>query len=221
MNTSFSHPQQGLPRRSDPPNSSRPRETSATTQRTRVETQYRPPAPNTRPPTRSRHTSPEDDTRTIAPTMPPQRSSGSSGRVYSSPTRPFDRCHSPVMTLRILSPSREGARDGKRRDGRGNKPTQGSPESPSTRQGLGRSTNTKQDSPKRRRLPLRDSMLLNRKSSPDSTKEGTSTSASTPRKPPTSPRQQQSQFGTLGFHSMPSTPCKSRFPDLPRYAETA
>ncbi|KAK1974508.1 hypothetical protein LZ30DRAFT_754671 [Colletotrichum cereale] len=122
------------------------------------------------------------------------------------------------MTLRILSPSREsGSRAEKRQDDQENRSAQGSTENDAQSPGLRRSTNGKLVSPKRRRLPLRDSILLTRKDSAESsTGAPSSTDAATPRKPPAPLRQQRSPSETLEMSSMPSTPSKSRMPDLPR-----
>ncbi|KAJ0165840.1 hypothetical protein CTA2_9772 [Colletotrichum tanaceti] len=243
MNTQVSHPQWGSsPRRPGHPSSSSSsssslsRGISAPTQRTRVETrveaQHRPPLPSSRPPILSRYTAPEDAPKTAATPPPlPHRSSGSPSRVYSSPTRPFDRSRSPVMTLRILSPSRHRNHDGKGHDGNGHggnghdgkgqddQENRAAPGSVPSSPGLRRSTNIKQTSPKRRRLPLRDSILLTRKTSADFSTGGTSTSPSTPRKPPPAPLgPERSPPETLEINSMPSTPSKPRLPDSPRLA---
>ncbi|KXH68860.1 hypothetical protein CSAL01_02522 [Colletotrichum salicis] len=215
MNPLHAHPQQIPPRRPEHPSSSRSRGTSAPGQRTRVETQYRPPLPANRPTIRSRYTSPEDAPKTAVPPIPLQRSSASSGRVYSSSTRPFDRSRSPVMTLRILSHSREGHRDKKSQEDQENQLVHDSWEFPVPPRGLVRSGNVKQTSPKRRRLPLRDSILLKRKDSSDSSKTGVETSASTPRKAPLSSEPQTPSRPTHSM-SMPATPSRGRVPDLPR-----
>ncbi|KAF3799387.1 hypothetical protein GCG54_00001429 [Colletotrichum gloeosporioides] len=180
--------------------------------RTRVETQYRPPVPTNRPPIRSRYTAPEDESRPNpnASSMLPRRASGSPGRVYSSSTQPYE-CRSPVMTLRILSPSRHGARDERERDGQENRPVQEVVEPPLPSPGLARSKLT---SPKRRRLPLRDSILLKRKDSPDSSKVTTPTRESMPVKAPETPEQQVAVRGSLP--PTPSTPSKSRLKGFPR-----
>ncbi|OHE97743.1 hypothetical protein CORC01_06948 [Colletotrichum orchidophilum] len=217
MDPLHAHPQHIPPRRPEHPSSSRSKGTIAPGQRTRVETQYRPPLPATRPIVRSRYTSPEDASKTAVPPVPLQRSSGSTGRVYSSSTRPFSRSQSPVMTLRILSPSREGTRGKKSQEDQENQRVHGSWEFPVPPRGLVRSGNVKQASPKRRRLPLRDSILLKRKDSSDSSKAGAETSASTPRKPPPSSDPQTPSKATESM-SMPVTPSKARMPDLPRYA---
>ncbi|WQF79250.1 hypothetical protein CDEST_04264 [Colletotrichum destructivum] len=234
MNTQVSHPQWASPRRPGHPSGSSSsnsnslsRGTSAPTQRTRVETrvetQRRPPLPSSRPPILSRYTAPEDAPKTAAtPPALPHRSSGSPGRVYSSPTRPFDRSQSPVMTLRILSPSRHGNHDGKEQDDQENRAAPGSSGTVPPSPGLRRSTNIKQTSPKRRRLPLRDSILLTRKASADFSTGGSSTNPSTPRKPLPAPlRPDRSPPDALEINSMPSTPStpsKPRLPDSPRLA---
>ncbi|KAK1483585.1 hypothetical protein CTAM01_13342 [Colletotrichum tamarilloi] len=217
MNPLHTHPQQIPPRRPEHPSGSRSRGTSAPGQRTRVETQYRPPLPVSRPTIRSRYTSPEDAPKTAVPPVPLQRSSASSGRVYSSSTRPFDRSRSPVMTLRILSHSREGRRDKKsHEEDQENRLVHDSWEFPVPPRGLVRSGNVKQTSPKRRRLPLRDSILLKRKDSSDSSKAGgVETSASTPRKAPPSSEPQTPSRPTHSM-SMPATPSKGRMPEMPR-----
>ncbi|KAJ5003592.1 hypothetical protein K4K48_011600 [Colletotrichum sp. SAR 10_66] len=143
--------------------------------------------------------------------MLPRRASGSPGRVYSSSTQPYE-CRSPVMTLRILSPSRHGARDEKERDGQENRPVQEVVEPPLPSPGLARSKLT---SPKRRRLPLRDSILLKRKDSPDSSKVTTPTRESMPVKAPETPEQRVVAVrGSLP--PTPSTPSKSRLKGFPR-----
>ncbi|KAK2055283.1 hypothetical protein LY76DRAFT_194022 [Colletotrichum caudatum] len=218
MNTQLSNPQQGAPRRPEHPGRSRSRGTSAPTQRTRVETQYRPPLPSNRPPVFAAYATPGDAPEPDAPSVRPQRPTGSPGRVYSSPDRPFDRCQSPVMTLRILSPSRQsGSCADRKQDGRENRSAQGSAENAPPLPGLRRSTNSKLVSPKRRRLPLRDSILLTRKDSAESSTGGaTSTEAGMPRKAPAPLGQQRAPSETSEMSSMPSTPSRSRIPDLPR-----
>ncbi|KAJ0369413.1 hypothetical protein COL26b_010401 [Colletotrichum chrysophilum] len=115
------------------------------------------------------------------------------------------------MTLRILSPSRHGARDEKERDGQENKPVQEAVEPPLPSPGLARSKLT---SPKRRRLPLRDSILLKRKDSPDSSKVTAPTRESMPVKAPETPEQRVAVRGSLP--PTPSTPSKSRLKGFPR-----
>ncbi|KAH9240848.1 hypothetical protein K456DRAFT_1815685, partial [Colletotrichum gloeosporioides 23] len=115
------------------------------------------------------------------------------------------------MTLRILSPSRHGARDEKERDGQENRPVQEVVEPPLPSPGLARSKLT---SPKRRRLPLRDSILLKRKDSPDSSKVTTPTRESMPVKAPETPEQRVAVRGSLP--PTPSTPSKSRLKGFPR-----
>ncbi|CCF35997.1 hypothetical protein CH063_07666 [Colletotrichum higginsianum] len=123
------------------------------------------------------------------------------------------------MTLRILSPSRHGNHDGKGQDDQENRAAPGSSGPVPSSPGLRRSTNIKQTSPKRRRLPLRDSILLTRKASADFSTGGTSTNPSTPRKPLPAPlRPDRSPPEALEINSMPSTPSKPRLPDSPRLA---
>ncbi|OHW98251.1 hypothetical protein CSPAE12_03033 [Colletotrichum incanum] len=120
------------------------------------------------------------------------------------------------MTLRILSPSRRSNRAEKKQDDQENRLAQGSAENVPSSPGLRRSTNSKQASPKRRRLPLRDSILLTRKDSAEFSTGTTSTDAGTPRKLPPPLKQQRARSETSEMSSMPSTPSKSRMPDLPR-----
>ncbi|KAK2006215.1 hypothetical protein LZ32DRAFT_663814 [Colletotrichum eremochloae] len=218
MNTQLSNLPRGPLRRPEYLGTSQSRGTSAPTQqRARVETQYRPPLPSNRPPVFTRYTTPGDASQPAAPSGLPRRSTGSPGRVYSSPDRPSNRCQSPVMTLRILSPSRQsGSLADKKQDDQENRLTQGSAENGSPSTGLRRSTNSKLVSPKRRRMPLRDSILLTRKDSAESSTTAMSTGAGTPRKPPAPLRQQRAPPETSEMSSMPSTPSKSRMPDLPR-----
>ncbi|WDK12794.1 hypothetical protein CGRA01v4_04075 [Colletotrichum graminicola] len=220
MNTHFSNPQRGSHRPPEHPAKSRLPGTSAPTQRTRVETQYRPPLPSNRPPVFTRYTTSGEAPRPAAPSRPPHRSTGSSGRVYSSPDRTFNRCQSPVMTLRILSPSREsGSRADKKQDDQESRLAHGgSAENAPPSSGLRRSTNSKLVCPKRPRLQLRDSILLTRKDSAESSNGATSTDAGTPRESPAPLRQQRAPSETSEMSSMPSTPSRSRIPDLPRYA---
>jgi len=220
MNTQFSNPQRGSLRPPEHPAKSRSPGMSAPTQRTRVETQYRPSLPSKRPPAFTRYTTPGDAPQPAAPSRPPHRSTGSSGRVYSSPDRTFNRCQSPVMTLRILSPSREsGSRADNEQDNQESRLAHGSAENAPPSSGLRRSINSKLICPKRRRLQLRDSILLTRKDSAESSNGATSTDAGTPREPPPAPLgQQRAASETSEMSSMPSTPSRSRMPDLPRYA---
>ncbi|GKT58193.1 hypothetical protein ColTof3_05532 [Colletotrichum tofieldiae] len=83
------------------------------------------------------------------------------------------------MTLRVLSPSRRSHRAEKKQDDQENRLAQGSAENVPPSPGLRRSTNSKQASPKRRRLPLRDSILLTRKDSAEFSTGTISTDAAT------------------------------------------
>ncbi|KAF9874951.1 hypothetical protein CkaCkLH20_07645 [Colletotrichum karsti] len=207
------------PDRPDAPSSLTTSRSNTPSRRTRIETQYRPPAPSptSRPPIRSRYTSPADElkTKTSAPSKLPRHSSGSPERVYSSSSQPYE-CRSPVMTLRILSPSRHGVRDEKEHNVQGNQPVKESPEPPLPTQGLSRSTNTKLTSPKRRRFPLRDSILLKRKDSPEASKPPTPTSATAPKEAPETPEHRTGAFGRASLPPTPTTPSKSRLKGFSR-----
>lgn len=122
------------------------------------------------------------------------------------------------MTLRILSPSREsGSRADNEQDNQESRLAHGSAENAPPSSGLRRSINSKLICPKRRRLQLRDSILLTRKDSAESSNGATSTDAGTPREPPPAPLgQQRAASETSEMSSMPSTPSRSRMPDLPR-----
>ncbi|TDZ65270.1 hypothetical protein CTRI78_v003516 [Colletotrichum trifolii] len=119
------------------------------------------------------------------------------------------------MTLRILSPSRHGAREDKSQVDQENRPAEASAEPPLPSPALSRAGNLK-TSPKRRRLPLRDSILLKRRDSPDSPKRSTSTSATAPRNHPEPPTPKDPESRLDSQPRLKSTLSKSRLKGFPR-----
>ncbi|KAL0943331.1 uncharacterized protein CTRU02_201217 [Colletotrichum truncatum] len=208
-------------RRDSPTGSSQLRRTNTPSRRrTRVETQCRPPvSSSSRPSLNSRYTSPEDESKTTASSTLPSRSSRSPRRVYSSSSQPYDQCRSPVMTLRILSPSRHSARDEKSQSDHKARPVQQSPESPpGASHATGRMADNKLTSPKRRRHQLRDSILLKRRDSPDSSKPPVAASANTSKRLPETPEERTESSWLGSLPAAPVTPSKSRLRGFPKLA---